>query len=170
MKPFLCESSRVLRPQCGPPVVAKPLRHGDVRTVMGVFERLSEQSRRLRFNGPKPCLRMSELRQLASVDHARHALVAYVDGDPRPVGIARLVREGDRAEIAFAVADEYHRRGIGSSLTAELIADARAAGVTEITALVARDNRAALELLRRVFRVLAVSFEGTELAIRAAIA
>ena len=166
----MCESSRLLEPRCGPPVVAKPLRHGDVRTVMGVFERLSEQSRRLRFNGPKPCLRMSELRQLASVDRARHALVAYVEGDPQPAGIARLVREGDRAEIAFAVADEYHRRGIGSALTAELIADARVAGVMEITALVARDNGAALALLRRVFRVLAVSFEGADLAIRASIA
>ena len=35
---------------------------------MRVFERLSERSRRLRFNGPKPCLRAAELRELASVD------------------------------------------------------------------------------------------------------
>ena len=161
---------RVLRPKNGPTLLASPLRHGDVRTVMGMFRRLGERSRRTRFNGPKPCLSRSELRQLASVDARRHVLVAYVEGDIRPVAIARLVRDGRRAEIAFAVADDHQQRGIGSALAVELIADARAAGVTEITALVASDNRAAVALLRRVVNVLDVRLEGPELSIRAAIA
>jgi ribosomal protein S18 acetylase RimI-like enzyme len=161
--------TRVLKPKRGPTVLVRPLRRGDVRTVMAMFERLSEQSRRARFNGPKPCLGASELRQLASVDRTRHALVAYVEDDPRPVAIARLVREGRSAEVAFAVADEHQHRGIGSALTAELIADARAAGITEITALVSSNNRAAVALLRRIANVLDISLEGPELAIRAAI-
>ena len=162
--------TRVLKPKRGPTLVVRPLRHGDVRTVMGVFERLGEQSRRARFNGPKPCLKASELRQLASVNRTRHALVAYIAGDPRPVAIARLVREGNSAEIAFAVADEHQHRGIGSALTGELIADACAAGITEITALVSSDNPAALALFRRVANALHITFEGPELWIRAAIA
>jgi ribosomal protein S18 acetylase RimI-like enzyme len=161
--------TRVLRPKHGPTILVRPLRHGDVCTVMGVFERLSEESRRTRFNGPKPCLRAADLRQLATVDRTRHVLVAYLDGDPRPVAIARLVREGHSAEIAFAVADEHQQRGIGSALTAELVADARAAGITEITALVASDNRAAVKLLRRVLSALDVRLEGPELSIRATI-
>ena len=148
----------------------RPLRHGDVRTVMSVFKRLGEQSRRARFNGPKPCLRVSELRQLASIDRTRHALVAYVEGDEQPVAIARLVRDGRAAEIAFAVADEYQRRGIGSALAAELVADARAAGITEITAFVSSDNPAAVALLRRIANVFDIRFEGPALSIRAAIA
>ena len=72
-----------------------------------------------------------------------------------------------RAEIAFEVADEHQRLGIGSALTAELLADARAAGITEVTALVASDNTAAVSLLRRVLDRLEVRFEGPELAIRA---
>ena len=70
-----------------------------------------------------------------------------MQGDPRPAAIARLVRNGESAEIAFEVADELQHRGIGSALTAELVSDARAAGITEITALVASDNPAALALL-----------------------
>ena len=85
------------------------------------------------------------------------------------MAIARLVRDGDSAEIAFEVADEYQRLGIGSSLTAELLADARAAGITEITALVASDNPAAVALLRRIVRALDIRFEGPELSIRAAL-
>ena len=162
--------TRVLEPKHGPTILVRPLRNGDAHTVTAVFERLGEQSRRTRFNGPKPRLSASELRQLAAVDPTRHALVAYVDGDPQPVAIARLVREGCVAEIAFAVADEYQQRGIGSALTAELIADARAAGVTEITALVSSDNPAAVALLRRVLRVPDIRYEGPELSIRAAIA
>ena len=116
----------------------RPLRHGDVGTVAALFERLGEQSRRARFNGPTPAPHpRGDLEQLASVDSTRHALVAYLEGDRKPVAIARLVRDGRSAEIAFEVADEYQRRGIGSALTALLLADARAAGVTEITALVA---------------------------------
>ena len=162
--------TRVLEPKHGPTLLVRPLRDGDVRTVLGVFERLGERSRRARFHGPKPCLGASELRQLASVDGTRHALVAYVEGDRQPVAIARLVRDGRAAEIAFAVADEHQQRGIGSALTAELIADARAAGITEITAVVSSDNPAAVALLRRILNVLDVRLEGPELSIRAAIA
>ena len=162
--------TRVLQPKHAPTILVRPLRHGDVRTVMSLFERLGERSRRTRFNGPKPCLSVPELRQLASVDSTHNVLVAYVEGDPKAVAIARLVREGSSAEIAFAVADEYQHRGIGSALAAELVADARAAGITEINALVSSDNPAAVALLRRVAGALDIRREGPELSIRVALA
>lgn len=162
--------TRVLKPKHGPTLYVRPLHHGAVRTVLEVFERLGDESRRTRFNGAKPCLSRSELRQLASVDANHHVLVAFVEGDPQPVAIARLARDGDSAEVAFAVADEYQERGIGSALAAELIEYARAVGITEITALVASDNPAAVALLRRIANALDISFEGPELSIRAAIA
>lgn len=162
--------TRVLKPRCGPTLLVRPLRHGDVRTVLDVFERLGDESRRRRFNGSKPRLSETELAVLASVDSTHHALVGYVEGDPRPIAIARLAREGDAAEIAFAVIDEYQQRGIGSSLAGELVADARAAGISEIRALVTSDNPAALALLRRIAHVFDIRFEGPELAVRAAIA
>ena len=98
----------------------RPLRNGDVETVTAVFERLGEQSRRMRFNGPKPRLSHLELDHLATVDETRHVLVGYLAGHARPIAIARLVRDGSSAEIAFEVADEHQQRGIGSALTAEL--------------------------------------------------
>jgi ribosomal protein S18 acetylase RimI-like enzyme len=162
--------TRVVRPKRGPALLVRPLRTGDIETVLAVFERMSEGSRRARFNGPKPTLAAGELRELARIDATHHALVAYVDGDPEPVAIARLVRDGNSAEIAFAVADTYQQRCIGSALTRELLADARAAGITEVTALVASDNPAAVALLRRVLYALEIRLDGPELWIRAAIA
>jgi ribosomal protein S18 acetylase RimI-like enzyme len=161
---------RIVVPAGGPTLFVEPLRDGDAETVMAVFGRLGERSRRLRFNGPKPRLSMPELEQLARVDATHHALVAYAEDDPLPVAIARRVDDGPSAEVAFAVADAYQHRGIGSALTTELINDARAAGITEITALVAGENAAAVALLRRILRVLDIRLDGPELSIRAALA
>jgi protein lysine acetyltransferase len=159
--------ARTLVTKGGLPFRARPLRHGEARTVMSLFARLGERSRRARFNGPKPCLSRSDLRRLASVDATHYALVAHVEDDPQPIAIARLVRDGDEAEVAFAVADEYQNRGIGSALTAQLLADARASGITRITALVARDNPAAITMLRGVATVVSASFEGSDVFIEA---
>ena len=169
LAPAPSASARRLAAGGGLAVIAKPLRDGDVRTVASLFAGLSERSRRLRFNGPKPCLTRSELRSLATVDRRRRALVAHLERDQRPVGIARLVQDGDSAEIAFAVVDEHQRRGIGAALVSELLHDARSAGITEVTALVAARNSAALALLRRVLKPLNVCYEGADLSIRAAL-
>jgi len=163
--------TRIVIPKNGPILVVRPLRNGDTATVLAVFERLGDASRRRRFHGPKPCLREEELRHLATVDGEHHALVGWIQGDPVPAAIARLARTSrGSAEIAFAVADDYQHRGIGAALAGELVADARMAGITEITALTTPDNPAALALVRRVARVVDVCFDGPELSIRAAIA
>ena len=159
--------TRVLQPKHGPEVLVRPLRSGDTATVQAVFDRLGEESRRTRFNGAKWRLGEQELRWLATVGPGHHALVAWVDGDPEPVGIARLVRLGASAEVAFEVADAYQGRGIGSALTRLLVADARAAGIREITALVRSDNPAALAMLRRVLGRLELRLEGSDVLVRA---
>lgn len=161
-------NTRVVKPKHGPGILVRPLRNGDTETVQAVFGRLGDASRQTRFNGAKPRLGEEELRWLAAVDARHHALVAYVDGDPDPVAIARLVRFGGSGEIAFEVADDYQGRGIGSALTSELVADARAAGVVEVTALVRSDNPAAFAVLRRALgRRLEVRVDGSETFVRA---
>jgi GNAT superfamily N-acetyltransferase len=143
-------------------VTIRPLRNGDTATVAAVFERLGDRSRETRFCGAKPRLPDAELRVLARVDADRHVLVAYVDGDPGPAGIARLVREGASAEIAFEVVDEHQGRGIGSILADELAAVARAAGIRELRATVCGDNPPVVSLLRRLASPLHVSWRGRE--------
>ena len=159
--------TRVLKPKHGPEILVRPLRRGDTATVLAVFDRLGEESRRTRFNGSKRRLGEKELHWLATVGPNHHVLVARVDGDPEPVAIARLVRLGGSAEIAFEVADAYQSSGIGSALARLLVDDACVAGICEVTALVRSDNPAALALLRRVLGRLEVRIEGPELLVRA---
>jgi len=128
----------------------RQLRNGDTATVLSLFSRLGERSRVSRFCGAKPRLSDAELAQLARVDGGRHVLVGYVDGDPLPAGIARLVRDGATAEIAVTVADDYQGRGIGTTLLGALAADARAAGITRFVATVCSDNPSILAILRKL--------------------
>ncbi len=143
-------------------VVIRPLRGGDRDTVLAVFGRLGPESRRRRFGGAKTHLTTAELELLAHVDAEHHVLVAYADGDPRPAGLARLVRDGRTAEVAFEVADEQHGRGIGTALAQALAADARAAGIAELHATVACDNARAMSLLARVSHRLCATWLGAE--------
>jgi ribosomal protein S18 acetylase RimI-like enzyme len=140
----------------------RPLRDGDEATVAALFARLGPRSRVRRFGGAKPRLADGELSFLARVDRDHHVLVAYLDGDPEPAGIARLVRDGAAAEIACAVADVYQGRGIGTALTRQLSADARAAGITELHATVCGDNPPAISMLTRWARLLDVRWRGRE--------
>ena len=129
-------------------ITVRPLRSGETEVVQAVFDRLGAQSRLLRFGGAKNVLFAHELVELARVDGNHHVLVAVVDGEP--VGIARLAREGDVAEVAFAVADEWQGKGVGTLLVERLAEDARAAGITRFRADVRPDNAPSLALARRL--------------------
>ena len=139
----------------------RPLRDGDTTTVAALFARLGERSRERRFCGAKPRLSELELSNLARVDANHHVLVGYLDGDPDPVGIARLVRSGPSAEIAFAVSDAHQSRRVGSILAGELAADARAAGITELVATVCGDNPRVVALIKRLGSV-QMTWRGSE--------
>ena len=150
-------------------IVIRPLRDGDTETVEAMFARLDAGSRRRRFGFSKQQLSNDELESLARVDRDHHVLVAHVDDDPRPAGIARLVRKEQAAEVASEVADECQGRGIGSALARLLAADARAAGIVELHATVAGDNPRAISLLSRCARGLRATWVGGERELVAAL-
>jgi acetyltransferase len=126
----------------------RALRNGETEAVQAVFDRLGPRSRLLRFGGAKNVLLPSDLEQLARIDANHHAVVAVVDGEP--IGIARLVRDGDTAEVAFAVADDWQGRGIGTVLVERLAADARAAGIRRLVGTVSESNPRSVALLERI--------------------
>jgi GNAT superfamily N-acetyltransferase len=150
-------------------ITIRPLRDGDEATVAAMFSRLGDASRAKRFCTGKPRLTSTELTYLSRVDAGRHVLVGYVDGDPLPVAIARLVRAGDSAEVAFEVADDHQGKGIGTVLTRELAADARAAGVRRLLATTCGDNPRATSVLAKVSSSLQVRILGRERELVAAL-
>lgn len=149
---------------CTPTVRALRPDEGDVLDAL--LSGMSLRSRYLRFHTPVRRLTAAMRRSLLDVDgRDRIALVAEapdcgpLGGGPAggPVGIARAIRDRtrpDEAEIAFAVVDAWHRRGVARSLVTALAERARAAGVRRLVARVLPENAAALGLLRALFPVL----------------
>lgn len=157
----------------GKVVTVRPLANGDTATVELLLGRMSAVSRERRYHAAKPRLTPNELTDLARVGPDSHVLVAYVDGDPLPAGMARLVRDAsDRtaAELAFEVADSYQGNGLGTLLVELLLAEARTAGFRRVDAWVQTSNRSALGLLRRVLGRTTVRVEGAETLVVATLA
>jgi len=136
----------------GATVEIRPLQADDKAGLAAGFARLSELSRYRRFMSPTTRLTTAQLAYLTEVDHHDHeALVAIDPASRYGVGVARYVRSGDdeqEAEFAVAVADDWQRRGLGTSLLRALAARAHEEGITRFTGLVQADNRSILALLQ----------------------
>jgi RimJ/RimL family protein N-acetyltransferase len=131
---------------------------GDREALAAFFSRLSPESRRRRFLGPKPRLTTHELTYLTQIDHRMHeALAAVDDTDGSIAGVSRYAGWDGHdgvAEIAIAVADDVQGHGIGGALAARIVHRARANGIGRLTATTQWDNWSARALLRRLgFRV-----------------
>ena len=152
--------TRAVRVKHGRVILVRPLANGDVETAMAVFERLRALAPDA-LQRPQAAAFPAELEHLAAVDATRHVLVAYLEGDDRPAGspasYARAPARRSRSRWPTSTSGSASAR----RSTAELLADARAAGITEITALVASDNAAAVSLLRPVLDRLEVRYEGS---------
>ena len=137
-----------------PDLELRPVGPDDRERVASMFERLSFESRLMRFNTPKPRLTPRELSFLTDVDHFRHVAVAAVDRrDGSIVGTARYVQHTGRpgvADVAVEVVDELQNRGIGTALAAAVVERARENGFRLLTATTLWENRPARALLKRL--------------------
>jgi RimJ/RimL family protein N-acetyltransferase len=173
MAPVTSQPSPVVLPD-GARLVVRPLEPEDRWAVLAVFAGLGDRSRRRRFGGAKPRLSASDLDRLTAVDHRDHeALLALEEGSGRPVAVARFVRDQEQpgtAEVAFAVADEWHGRRLGTLLAALLAGRACRLEVTRFRAHVVAGNLHALALVKRLGRVVRYGFEGPAVEIEVELA
>ncbi len=138
----------------GAEVAIRPIRITDKKRLREGFARLSPESRTRRFLTPMPHLSPRLVRYLTEVDHHDHeALVAVGADSGEPIGAARFVRAPDEAkaaEVAVAVVDHWHGRGVATELLRRLAERAREEGITHFTATCLADNDEALELLQEL--------------------
>jgi RimJ/RimL family protein N-acetyltransferase len=132
----------------GTEITIRPLRAEDREAFGDAFDRMSAASRYQRFLGAMPRLSESQLTYLTDVDQRDHVALAAAN-DAGIVGVARFIRLDDtKAELAMAVVDDWRGRGLGRTLLAALVDEARALGVTRFEATVLADNVPMLRLLR----------------------
>ncbi len=137
----------------GTVVSVREIRSEDAPALQRLFSRLSERTIRLRYFGPMEELSDKKAQHIAEVDGTdRYALVALDPEDEDEivavVGYDRQEGDTDRAEYAALVEDRFQGYGIGIGLTRALIDAARERDVRHFEAMVARENRGMIQLLR----------------------
>lgn len=137
------------------PIVIRTIRPSDRGMERDFVRGLSPESRYLRFQNVVTDLRESMLDRFVKPDYPDEmALVAVVGDrvDPRQIGVARFARDGapDSAEIALAVADDWHGRGVGTALLRELRETARVAGIRNLVARILPENHRMRRLARHL--------------------
>ena len=132
-------------------VAIRAVRPGDKERIVRAFRALDRRSVYLRFFSYKKHLEDEELRRVTECDGVSEArLVATVGSGDREiiVGLGEYARSGAAAEIAFAVEEDFQRRGIASRLLRQLVDIARANGIVRFEADVLAENTPMLAVLR----------------------
>jgi RimJ/RimL family protein N-acetyltransferase len=137
----------------GRQIEIRALRPTDRADLLAAVERSSPQSLYRRFFSPKHGFTEKEITYFLDVDFIGHvALVATLKEEGRTVivGGGRYVATSpEKAELAFAVVDQYQGQGIGAALMRHLIAIARAAGLEALSAEVLAENVAMLKVFAK---------------------
>jgi GNAT superfamily N-acetyltransferase len=131
----------------------RALRPDDRADLIAAVARSSAQSLYRRFFAVKRDFSEPEIEFFLNVDFVDHvALVAVVDehGPPVIAGGARyVVVQPGKAEVAFAVVDQYQGQGLGAALMHHLATIARRAGLKELIAEVLPDNVPMLKVFEK---------------------
>lgn len=151
--PYPEELTREVALKDGSRVVVRPIRPADEPLWHAMLDAASDNSIWQRFRSAVRSRVHTQARRYCFIDYDREmALVAEarVAGRPQLVGVGRLVADSNhqRAEFAVLVVDAWQGRGLGRQLLGALVDYARSAGLRQIYAETAYDNRRMLELFR----------------------
>ena len=151
----------------GRTVLIRPIRTDDEAAERGFFERLSSESRRLRFMKFVAAVNERLIHSFTHVDYeSRMAFVCEHEG--AIVGEARYaaVPYTNSCDFGIVIADAWHKTGIAGVLMDALIRHARAQGFDTMESIVLRDNRRMLKFVRALgFELIAVRQEPTVLQV-----
>lgn len=133
----------------GSTIRVRKMQPTDDHALANLFESLSEESRWLRFFSlAKGGALAAEARRETNLDRT-FGLIALSGPDERIVGHAFYAELGEqRAEVAFTIADDFQRRGLGTMLLGQLAEVAAASGVHTFEAEIIASNHAMLNVFR----------------------
>jgi acyl-CoA synthetase (NDP forming)/GNAT superfamily N-acetyltransferase len=125
----------------------RPVTPADEPALLEFLRNLSEDSRWLRFFSLGVNLEQAAKRAAAGDRPDGYGLIVTTENRIVAHAVFELERP-DRAEVAFAVADEMQGRGLATVLLAHLAQVASARGITTFTATVLPENRRMISVFR----------------------
>ncbi len=155
--PYPDELEEAIRlPRSGRDVVLRPIRGEDAPAHAAFALRLSPDSIRYRFFGPRSGFTQHELAQFTQIDYAREmAFIATsenADGESETLGVVRTWTDPDNisAEFAVIVDDSMRGEGLGDALVRKIIDYTRQRGTLEIRGTVLSDNAPMRNLAKKL--------------------
>jgi acyl-CoA hydrolase/GNAT superfamily N-acetyltransferase len=138
----------------GEPVLFRPVRISDEPLLQEFLYSLSEESTYRRFISPRMDMPHERVQELVIIDHFMETAILAVMGHEDKekvvaVGRYNIDPETHTAEVAFAVRDDYHNRGLGTELLAYLTYLAKRQGLLGFTADVLMDNTPMLHVFEK---------------------
>jgi acyl-CoA synthetase (NDP forming)/RimJ/RimL family protein N-acetyltransferase len=119
----------------------RPIRPSDADRLVTFYDRVSPESKYLRFFAPYPRLSARDIKRFTEVDYVdRVAFILTLGEDMIAVGRYDRI-EDDHAEVAFLIEDAHQGRGIAQLLLEHLAQAARERGITRFVAEVLPENR-----------------------------
>ena len=119
----------------------RPIRPSDADRLVAFYDRVSPESKYLRFFAPYPRLTDRDVQRFTRVDYVdRVAFIVTLGEDMIAVGRYDRI-EDDHAEVAFLIEDAHQGRGIAQLLLEHLAQAARERGITRFVAEVLPENR-----------------------------
>jgi acyl-CoA synthetase (NDP forming)/RimJ/RimL family protein N-acetyltransferase len=119
----------------------RPIRPSDADRLIAFYERVSPESKYLRFFAPYPRLSDRDVKRFTEVDYVDRVAFIVTLGDDM-IAVGRYDRiEDDHAEVAFLIEDAHQGRGIAQLLLEHLAEAARERGITRFIAEVLPENR-----------------------------
>src|SRR5919112_4916044 len=125
----------------------RPIKPTDAGMLVAFYDRVSPESKYLRFFAPYPKLSDRDVARFTQVDYVDRVALILTVGD-QMIAVGRYDRtEDDHAEVAFLVEDAHQGRGIAQLLLEHLAQAGRERGVERFIAHVLADNQAMLATL-----------------------
>ena len=132
----------------GTTIEIRPARPGDFDAVRDMHAKMSPDNLYLRFFSMSSVAAEREARRICREPAPdRAALLAVLDGEVVGCGSYELTGPGSTsAEVAMAVSDDMHNRGVGTLLLEHLISLARSRGLRAFTAETLSENALMLQV------------------------
>ena len=119
----------------------RPIRPSDADRLVAFYERVSPESKYLRFFAPYPRLSDRDVERFTEVDYVDRVAFILTLGQ-NMIAVGRYERiEDDHAEVSFLIEDAHQGRGIAQLLLEHLAQAARERGITRFVAEVLPENR-----------------------------
>jgi acetyltransferase len=155
IRPYPRELESVIRLPAGENVAIRPIRPEDEPALRAAFDRLDEETVRLRFHAPIRALSREFAARLTQIDYDREMALIALAQAPRSqelLAVVRLVADPDNeaGEFAITVGNPMRRRGLGEALLRRILDYGKRRGLKRVFGEVLRENAAMLGLARKL--------------------